>query len=191
MRADAQANRAALLAVARRLIATRGARVTLSAVAEEAGIGIATLYRNFPTHRALLHAVIVGVGEQMLDILRRAPAALVASPEQGWRDIVGELVAVEPGALLPAFVEEVEIDGWPDDFTPVRNDAIDALRVLLQQASSLGLVEADLTPEQFQLGLATITRPLPDLPLPERVDLTAWLVEVYLRGLRPVHASGE
>ena len=54
-----------------------------------------------------------------------------------------------------------------------------------------GVVRADLTAIRFQLGLATITRPLPTqvdleaLDLPDLADQEDWLVEVYIRGLRP------
>ena len=61
MRADARANRQDLLAAAGRLIATQGAAMSLRGVAQEAGIGVGTLYRHFPTRRDLLDAVLEDV----------------------------------------------------------------------------------------------------------------------------------
>ena len=52
-------------------------------------------------------------------------------------------------------------------------------------AKGAGLVRADVTPMQFQLGLAVATRPLPDVTSTFVPDIDQWLVEVYLRGLRP------
>lgn len=56
-RADAQRNRAQLLDAARRLLAAGGATTALEAIAREAGVGIGTLYRHFPTRESLIEAV--------------------------------------------------------------------------------------------------------------------------------------
>src|SRR3954466_8453911 len=56
LRADARRNRDRLLAVAVRAFSTDGPEVTLEAVAREAGVGIGTLYRHFPTREALVEA---------------------------------------------------------------------------------------------------------------------------------------
>ncbi len=58
-RADAAKNRQRILDAAGRLIAKRGVRsVTLEAVASEAGVGRATLFRRFPDRGALLLALL-------------------------------------------------------------------------------------------------------------------------------------
>ena len=56
-RADAQRNRERLLTTALKLFTSSKEDVTLSAVAERAGVGIGTLYRHFPTRDALVEAV--------------------------------------------------------------------------------------------------------------------------------------
>lgn len=56
-RADAAKNRAHIVAVARDLFSSAAATVPLEAVAKEAGVGIGTLYRHFPTKEALVEAV--------------------------------------------------------------------------------------------------------------------------------------
>src|SRR4051812_30360152 len=55
LRADAQRNRDRLLEVAARAFAA-GNNPTLEGVAREAGVGIGTLYRHFPTREALVEA---------------------------------------------------------------------------------------------------------------------------------------
>jgi AcrR family transcriptional regulator len=58
VRADAYRNRQRLLEVARRAFSRSGdGKVTLEAIAREAGVGIGTLYRHFPTREALIEAV--------------------------------------------------------------------------------------------------------------------------------------
>jgi AcrR family transcriptional regulator len=58
-RADGARNFDAILAAAREAIATDGVDVPLELVAERAGVGIATLYRNFPTREALVEHLYV------------------------------------------------------------------------------------------------------------------------------------
>ncbi|GAA2897329.1 TetR family transcriptional regulator [Actinoplanes cyaneus] len=58
LRADAQRNRDAILAAAREAFEKEGVFASLDAVAVRAGVGNATLYRNFPTREDLLAAVI-------------------------------------------------------------------------------------------------------------------------------------
>lgn len=57
LRADAQRNRDHLLTVARAAFAADGDDVTLDRIAKDAGVGIGTLYRHFPTRDALVEAV--------------------------------------------------------------------------------------------------------------------------------------
>ena len=58
-RADAQRNREKILAAARAAFAEPGAEVSMAEVSRRAGVGMATLYRNFPGRRELLEALYV------------------------------------------------------------------------------------------------------------------------------------
>ncbi|WP_194904538.1 TetR/AcrR family transcriptional regulator [Catenulispora rubra] len=57
LRADAQANHDRLLEVAARTLAQKGPDASLKAIAAEAGVGIGTLYRRFPTREDLIEAI--------------------------------------------------------------------------------------------------------------------------------------
>ncbi len=57
-RADAQRNRDAILRAARETFESDGVLASLDGIAARAGVGNATLYRNFPTRDDLLAAVI-------------------------------------------------------------------------------------------------------------------------------------
>src|SRR4051794_1798126 len=57
LRADARHNRGRILEAARALFATRGLDVPMAAVARHAGVGVATLYRRFPTRESLITTV--------------------------------------------------------------------------------------------------------------------------------------
>ncbi|GGK80958.1 TetR/AcrR family transcriptional regulator [Mangrovihabitans endophyticus] len=57
LRADARRNRDALLAAAAEAFAVHGSTASLEDIARSAGVGIGTLYRNFPTRQDLFDAV--------------------------------------------------------------------------------------------------------------------------------------
>ncbi|WP_328908007.1 TetR/AcrR family transcriptional regulator [Streptomyces sp. NBC_00234] len=65
-RVDVQRNRAALLETAQRHFLQHGVGTSLEAVAKEAGVGPATLYRHFPTREALLAAVLQTRSEEFM-----------------------------------------------------------------------------------------------------------------------------
>lgn len=91
-RADARRNRDAIVEAARDIFATEGALASLDGIALRAGVGNATLYRNFPTRDDLLMAVIQVDLEQALtearDLARDlSPRAALAEwlPRLAWR----------------------------------------------------------------------------------------------------------
>src|ERR1700689_3332908 len=56
-RADAERNRGKILAAARSAFADPDADVSMAEISRRAGVGMATLYRNFPGRRELLEAL--------------------------------------------------------------------------------------------------------------------------------------
>src|SRR5882757_7227051 len=56
-RADAERNRDKILAAARAAFAEPDAQVSMAEISRRAGVGMATLYRNFPGRRELLEAL--------------------------------------------------------------------------------------------------------------------------------------
>jgi AcrR family transcriptional regulator len=77
LRADAQRNYDRLLVVTRELVETQGAEVSMEEVARQAGVGIGTLYRHFPTRQALLEATYLDEANQL-----RQAAERLASEEK-------------------------------------------------------------------------------------------------------------
>ncbi|KQY59893.1 TetR family transcriptional regulator [Aeromicrobium sp. Root495] len=66
LRADARRNRDAILAAAREVFETEGVLAPLDGIAVRAGVGNATLYRNFPVRDDLLAAVLRANVEEAL-----------------------------------------------------------------------------------------------------------------------------
>jgi AcrR family transcriptional regulator len=60
VRADAIDNHAHIVATARQAIAAEGVDVPMRELARRAGLGIATLYRHFPTRTELINAALAG-----------------------------------------------------------------------------------------------------------------------------------
>ena len=75
LRRDAERNRRRLLDAARQVFAELGLEAPLEEIARRAGVGIATLYRRFPTRSALIEALFV---EQAEEYVRASEAALAA-----------------------------------------------------------------------------------------------------------------
>ena len=71
LRADAQRNRARILAAAEEVFTERGASASTEKVARRAGVAIGTVFRHFPTKNDLLAAI-------MKDLLQRLTAEVAA-----------------------------------------------------------------------------------------------------------------
>jgi AcrR family transcriptional regulator len=67
MRADAQRNRAKILAAAEEVFAEQGAAASTEEVARRAGVAIGTVFRHFPTKNDLLAAIMKDLVRQLAD----------------------------------------------------------------------------------------------------------------------------
>ncbi len=67
LRADAQRNRDRLLEVASKAFTEYGVDASLEEIARQAGVGIGTLYRHFPTRDVLMEAVFRRNVDQLAD----------------------------------------------------------------------------------------------------------------------------
>ena len=91
-RADALQNREAILTAAKEIFEVDGTLASLDRVAVRAGVGNATLYRNFPTRDDLLMAVIqtsfdeaLALGQTLSQTLKPGPALAEWLVSLAWR----------------------------------------------------------------------------------------------------------
>lgn len=93
LRADAERNRERILAAAADLFAQRGLAVPLEEVARVAGVGVATLYRRFPTRTDLAIAVF----ERNMAAYSEAVDTALANPSavEGFRGLIFDLCALQ------------------------------------------------------------------------------------------------
>ncbi|SHI09864.1 transcriptional regulator, TetR family [Sporobacter termitidis DSM 10068] len=79
LRADAKQNREQILQAAHKIFAEKGLAVPISEIARQAGIGIGTVYRHFPTKDALFNAVNISYKQELTEEAR----ALITHPDPG------------------------------------------------------------------------------------------------------------
>ncbi len=93
LRADAERNRERIVAAAAELFAERGLSVPLEEVARVAGVGVATLYRRFPTRTDLA----IEVFERNMAAYTDAVDTALANPSaaDGFRRLIFDLCALQ------------------------------------------------------------------------------------------------
>jgi AcrR family transcriptional regulator len=180
-RADAERNRDKILAAAATAFADRDADVSMAEISRRAGVGMATLYRNFPSRRELLEAVYA---ERILDLCEAAEtvdgetdqAAFVAWLRQFF------VFVTSKGAIAAELLERS--DGDDSLLGEGRTMVLAAGRPLLEAAQRARGVRTDLTLEQITDMLVAIARIHGDSSYLEPILLAA------LDGLRDRRATG-
>ncbi|MGC8513967.1 MAG: TetR/AcrR family transcriptional regulator [Acidimicrobiales bacterium] len=157
-RADAKRNRDKILAAARTALADADTEVSMAEISRRAGVGMATLYRNFPGRRELLEALYTNEVDALSEAAERVDgetpgAVLIAWLHQFFdfatskRHIVFELL-MHTDRSNPVFGES-------------RARGLAAGRPLLAAAQRTHEVRDDLTIEQILdmiVAIATIHR---------------------------------
>jgi AcrR family transcriptional regulator len=135
-RADARRNYDALLAAAREVFAESGTEASLEEIARRAGVGIGTLYRNFPTRQDLFESVYV----EEIDQLSQVAAAVADLPP--WLALTKWLERfVDYAATKRAIVEALNRDS--EMFRSCRETMYAAGEPLLRRAQESGDVRPD------------------------------------------------
>ena len=150
LRADAARNRDAIVAVARDVFAEQGLEAPLEAIAARAGVGIATLYRRFPTREKLIAAALVDKVAEYVDAARQA--LTVPDPWAGfagWVERICELQADDRGLsdLLSMMLSEDE------QVEQLRRTANELLVTLIDRAKAQGTLREDFVREDLVLLL--------------------------------------
>jgi AcrR family transcriptional regulator len=140
-RADAQRNYDKLLAAAADAFAEDGTDASLEDIARRAGVGIGTLYRNFPTRQALLEAVYIDEVEEM------SRSAQDLAGLEPWEALVTWLrryvrFANTKRALAKEMLETIDQDAQV--FTACRGAIGSAGEMLVHRAQDAGVVRRDV-----------------------------------------------
>ncbi|MFJ5233758.1 TetR/AcrR family transcriptional regulator [Kitasatospora sp. NPDC088391] len=158
LRADASRNRARIVAAAREAFVEYGAMAPLDEIARRAGVGNATLYRNFADRRTLIHQVSLAVMER---IVAHAHAAATEEPDSFAAFSRFVLAAADEriGALCPLLSDS--IDPNDPELVEARAEMKQVTEDLITRAQADGLLRTDIGAGDVVVAMAQLTRPLP------------------------------
>jgi AcrR family transcriptional regulator len=183
-RADARRNREKLLAAARAAFAAATDVVALEAVARDAGVGIGTLYRHFPTREALVEAVYAA---ELDDVVAGASALLAEFPPEvalrTWMDRYAAFVATKRGMV------DTLRAGWASGSTATpttRERVTAAVAPILARGATTGSLRADVDPEDVITMLLGVLLATTAHDSPDRVGR---LLDLVVDALRPLRDS--
>jgi AcrR family transcriptional regulator len=180
LRADASRNRDTLLAAATRAFASPEAEPSMRAIAREAGVGIATLYRHFPTRESLVDAVYHDQVERLTvgarELLEQLPPA---EAMRRWMDLFGDWLMTKHGMIdtLLAMIESGEIA-----LAHTRAELLDVITTILEAGRAAGDLRPDVTAEDIAaslIGIFTVAGKPGQRPQADR------LLNLLSDGLRP------
>jgi AcrR family transcriptional regulator len=139
---DNDAKRERLLSAAGRLFARDGLAAPMPAVAAEAGAGVASLYRQFPSKHELLAALVIRRMEQFEEAARAA----VAREGDRWSALTELLWTMVERASADDFLGEARmlVDDHPG-VVEAQDRATVATERLLAEARAEGRLRADAT----------------------------------------------
>lgn len=129
MRADARHNLGRILGAAEAEILKHGPDVSMTTIAERAGVAVGTLYRHYPTKKALVEAVIAEFSAHIIERAEHAAASIIAAGDA--------MTQIEE--LLADFVEDA-----------AANPGLKAAATAVEATA--------ITPDQEERGIAALRR---------------------------------
>ncbi|MDH6118318.1 TetR/AcrR family transcriptional regulator [Kitasatospora sp. GAS204B] len=188
LRKDATLNRERILDAARELFADAGDDVPLDEIAKRAGVGNATLYRNFPDRTALVHQVALRAMEGGVERAREALAA-PGDPFEAICRFAHEAADEQIGALCSLLSDHLVLHDDEQLFA-TRAEMERLVEELMARARLAGSLRPDVGPGDLLVALARLTRPLPgSANCPDHDMFVRRHLQLFLDGLRAPAAS--
>ena len=180
MRKNARANRERILAAAEAVFGASGELGSTEDVAGRAGVGIATVFRHFPTKDALIEATLI----RQFDRLDEQATRLAGEPNPG--RAVRELIVtlIETSSTKLTLISLVGENGQlPPAVQEATRRVQAAIGGVLAHAQDADVVAGDVTVEEFfvlvrGVGQAAATMPAAPVTLDRAI-------EIICRGLAP------
>jgi len=181
LRADARRNRARVLEAAEAAFASKGTSVSTEEIARDAGVGIGTVFRHFPTKEALLEAVVVG----RLERLAAEAASLATAEDPGSAFFSFFASAVDRSATKIALADALAAAGVDVEraAAEVGRELRRTMGVLLGRAQAVGAVREDATVADVIALLVGASRAAEHAGWDRGVQTRT--VAIMLDGLRP------
>jgi AcrR family transcriptional regulator len=153
-RSDARRNEQALLAAAAVVFVRAGVDAPVRDIAAEAGVGIATIYRHFPTRADL----VVAVFRHQLDALAAAATAPAAgeTPDEALRSWVGrfaDFLVTKHGLAEALQSDQAGFESLHAEFV---DRLLPVLGQLLKASADAGRTRADIRPYDLMLAVGNL-----------------------------------
>jgi AcrR family transcriptional regulator len=184
LRADAARNRERILETAEAVLATQGLSTPIDDIAREAGVGIGTVYRHFPTKEALFEAVVVNRVQRLID----EAEALADADDPGEAFFAMLEYWVVRGTAHKALVEGLADSGFDVKAATAgaKQQLHRAMALLLERAQAAGDVRTDVDIDDVMALIAGACHASVYAGLD--ADAQARTVAVLSDGLRPTPA---
>lgn len=177
LRADAQRNREQILAAAAHAFTKCGLEATLEGIAKDAGVGIGTLYRHFPTRELLIEAAyrneLAAVCDASVELLEKlAPDEAL----RAWMDRFIDYMARKRGmadALRAVFASGA--NPYAQSFELL----VGAVQPLLEAGAAAGLIRSDISAADLLVNISGVGSATAD----DR-DQARRLLDLLMDGLR-------
>jgi AcrR family transcriptional regulator len=184
-RSDALHNRDRLLAVAARAFAEQGLAATPASIAKEAGVGVGTLYRHFPTREALIDAAyrseLARVCDQATQLAARHTAA---GATRAWMAHFLDYAAAKHG--MSDALHAVIASG-ADPYATSRAMLTDAVGTLLEAGARDGTLRTDLSHDDVLLAMSGIAQSTGLYGTREQAGrLISLLMDALTKGTSPI-----
>ncbi|HET6359648.1 TetR/AcrR family transcriptional regulator [Streptomyces sp.] len=155
-RADALRNRERIVTAAREMFTEHGCEVPLDEIARRAGVGNATLYRNFPDREALVREVVCSVMDRTSEEAERALAETSDAFEALSR--FAHAAADERVSALCPMVAAT-FDQHHPDLEAARKRVEQLVELLMERARAAGQLRPDVGVGDLTVAIAQLSRP--------------------------------
>ncbi|GGV03230.1 TetR family transcriptional regulator [Streptomyces litmocidini] len=179
-RADALRNRERLVTAAREMFVEFGSQVPYDEVARRAGVGNATLYRNFPERADLVHEVVLSLMGRVIEVAERA-AEEEDDTFAALRRFVHGAADERVGALCPML--EGTFDKDHPDLIAGRDRLGEVVQGLIERAQRAGRMRTDVGLGDLMVALSQLTRPLPGAGCGSFDQFVHRHLQIFLDGL--------
>jgi AcrR family transcriptional regulator len=177
-RSDAARNHEALVRAATAALHREGPRVSMATIAADAGVGIGTLYRHFPTREDLLNCLTHRSFEQVLSNVQAAESDGTTASD-ALRRFIEAAIAQRNELVLPLH------GGLPvtvPETLAVRDEIHHTLQRIIARGRTDGTISQDVTPPDVVVFGAMLAQPRQSDP---EWDVTCRrLLATYVNGLK-------
>ncbi|AWW39091.1 MULTISPECIES: TetR/AcrR family transcriptional regulator [Streptomyces] len=185
-RADALRNRERIVTAAREMFVELGPDVPLDEIARRAGVGNATVYRNFPDRDALVREVVCSVMDRTA---RAAEDALAETGDafEALERFVHTAADERISALCPMFAGT--FDEHHPDLEAVRTRVERLVQEIMDRAKAAGQLRSDVGFGDLMLVAAQLSRPPAGAACLSADRFVHRHLQLFLDGLRaPAHS---